>query len=228
LLRAASPGGQVAGDGLVDLDEAGFLVDDVELVLIDQLVVAGAQLADGLVVLVHDGDVTVAVAIAGVVVALEAEEDILALPARGLEVSRPDAVDAVAGPDQVAVIAEDVGAGLAGTMLLGGRVGEAGKGGHKQVPFFHVLGCRDADVQPGRREVRPGAELPVGRGRSEQQVRHSEISRGLHGGAALRVGLSASATTTSILLNDRYIHLCQVSAPESTISISSTFSLVVS
>lgn len=169
LLGAAAVGGQVARDGLVDLDEACFFVDDVELVLVDQLVVAGAQLADGLVVLVHDGDVAVAVAVAGIVVALEAEEDVLALPAGRLEVGRPDAVDAVAGPDQIAVIAEDVGASLARTVLLGWSIGVSGKRGDKKVPLFDVLGGWDRDVETGRRKVGAGAELPVGIGRSKQQ-----------------------------------------------------------
>ena len=185
LLRAASPSAQVAGNGLVDLDQAGFFVDDVELVLVDQLVVASAQFADRLVVLVHDGDVAVAVAVAGVVVAFKAEQDVLALPASGLEIGRPDAVDAVAGPDQVAVVAEDVGAGLARAVLLGGGVGVSGKRSHKEVSLFDILGRRDRDVQPGRRKVGPGAELPIGRGRSEQQVccKHRGYGPHGHGGA---------------------------------------------
>jgi hypothetical protein len=170
LLGAAAPGGQVARDGLVDLDEACFFVDDVELVLVDQLVVAGAQLADGLVVLVHDGDVAVAVAVAGVVVALEAEQDVFAFPASRLEVGRPDAVDAVAGPDQVAVVAENVGTGLARTVLLRGSVRESGERGHEKVPVLDILGGRNADVQPGRRKVRPGTILPVGRDGAEQRT----------------------------------------------------------
>jgi len=184
LFGLASPSREVAGDGLVDLDKTGFLVDDVELVLVDQLVVTGAQLADGLVVLVHDGDVAMTVTVSGVVVALEAEQDVFALPASSLEVGRPDAVDTIAGPDQVTIVAEDVGSGLARAMLLGGSVREPGKRGQKQVPLFDVLGRGDADVQPGRRKVGPGTKLPVGRSRSQQQGSDSERGCGLHGGAA--------------------------------------------
>jgi hypothetical protein len=196
------------------LDEACFFVDDVELVLVDQLVVAGAQFADRLVVLVHDGDMAVAVAVAGVVVALETEQDVFALPAGRLEVGRPDAVDAVSGPDQVAVIAEDVGAGLPRTVLLRGSVRVPGKRSHEKVPLFDILGGRDTDVQPGRRKVRPGTILPVGRGGAEQKARRSEGRRQLHDGAPRSVELGASATMAPILFNDRYIHLRLVYAPK--------------
>ncbi len=216
LLRAASPGSQVTGNGLVDLDEAGFFIDDVELVLVNQLVAASAQFPDGLVVLIHDSDVAMAVAVAGVVVTFKAEQDIFALPASGLEVGRPNAVDAVAGPDQVSVVAEDVRAGLARAVLLGGGVGVTGKGGHKEVPLFDILGRRDGDVQPRRRKVGPGAELPVGSGRSEQQIscQHRGDGPHGHGGATRGIELGASATAESILFNDRYIHLWVVYAPE--------------
>ena len=216
LLRAASPSGQVAGNGLIDLDEASFFVDDVKLMLVDQLVVPSAQFADGLVVLVHDSDVAMAVAVAGIVVTFKAEQDVLALPASSLEVGRPDAVDAVARPDQVAVVTEDVGAGLARAVLLGGGVGVPGKGSHKEVPLFDILGRRDGDVQPGRRKVGPGAKLPVGSGRSEQQIscQHRGDGPHGHGGATRGIELGASATAESILFNDRYIHLWVVYAPE--------------
>lgn len=184
LLGAAAPGGQVTRDGLVNLDEASIFVDDVELVLVDQLVVAGAQLANGLIVLVHDGDVAVSVAVAGIVVAFKAEQHVFALPAGGLEVGRPDAVDAVARPHQVAVITEDVGASLARTVLFGRSIRVPGKRGHKEVPLFDVLGGRDGDIETGRRQVGPGAELPVGRDRSKQQVGRKQRGHGSHGGAA--------------------------------------------
>ena len=186
----------------------------MEFVLVNQLVVSGAQLTDGLVVLVHDGDVAVAVAITSVVVTLKAEQDVLALPAGSLEVGGPDAVDAVAGPDQVPVITEDVRAGLARAMLLAGRVGEPGERGHKEVPLSDVLGGRDADVQPGWRKVSTGAELPVGSGRSEEQTSCGKGGRGPHGGATSRIELGASAAGNPILLNVRYIHLWLVYAPK--------------
>lgn len=61
----------------------------MELVLVYKLVVACAELSDGLVVLVKDGNVAMAMTVACIVVALEAEEDILTLPAGRLEVGCP-------------------------------------------------------------------------------------------------------------------------------------------
>lgn len=84
--------------------------------------ISSTKLPDSLVILVHKRDVSMSMAIAGIVVPLEAEDDIFALPSTGLEVGSPDTVDTVSGPDEVTVIAEDVGTGLARPVLLRGRV----------------------------------------------------------------------------------------------------------
>jgi len=74
LLRAGAPCSQVSRDRLIDLDQAVFpVVDDVELVLVDKLVVARAQLPDRLIMLVQKRHMAMTVAIVGIVVALKAE-----------------------------------------------------------------------------------------------------------------------------------------------------------
>lgn len=133
----------------------------MKLVLVHQLVVSSTQLTNRLIMLVHERNVPVSMSIPSIVVALKAEEDIAALPAARLEVGRPDAVDCIAGPHQVAVVAEDVRTGLARTVLRGRRVREAGKRREKQVPLLDGRGGRDGDVEARRGEVWSRLELPV-------------------------------------------------------------------
>lgn len=161
LLGTGAPFSQVPRHRLVDLNQASLFINNVELMLINQLVVSSAELPDGLVMLVHEGDVSMAMAVASVVVALEAEEDILALPTASLEVGGPDAIDCITGPDQVSVVTEDVRACLAGTMLLRWRIGVAREGSDKQIARLNGIRGGDGDVEPRRSQVRPGAVLPV-------------------------------------------------------------------
>lgn len=58
--------------------------------------IACTQLADGLIVLVQKGYVAMTVTVPGIVVALKAKENVLALPSSSLEIGGPDRVDAVA------------------------------------------------------------------------------------------------------------------------------------
>ena len=203
LLWLGAPRSQVPDNGLIDLDQPCLLPDDVELVLVDQLVVPGPELPDRLVVLVQEGDVAVPVAVPGVVVALEAEQHVLPSPARRLEVGGPDAVDGVTRPDQVAVVAEDVGAGLAGAVLLGGGVREAGEGRDEEVAVLDVRGGGDGDVEARGREVASGAELPVREGGAEQQGR-GEDGPGDHvpHHHAGRLVLASSVSTIVAMLKD--------------------------
>lgn len=153
-----------------------------------------------------------AMAVTRVVVAFEAIQDILALPSADLEVGGPDAVDSVSRPDQISIVAEDIRASLAGTMLLGRGVGIPGEGGDEQVPLFDVFGCRDRDVQTGRSEVRTRAELPVGRSKAQKSGCHCGSYRKLHGGC-VEATLSSSDTAMPLSPNFRYIHLCGFHAP---------------
>ena len=213
LLRLGAVGGEVPRHRLVDLDQARLLVDDVELVLVDKLVVAGTKLADGLVVLVHQSDMAMAVSVSRVVVALEAEENVLAAPAGGLEIGRPDAVDAVSGPNQIAVVAQDVRPGLAGPMLLGGGVGQARERCDEEITLLDVGGGGNGDVEPGRRKIRPRAVLPI---RGCETWEHGggcdeAGSDGFHGG---RMCFCASVSMIKDSISSiRYIHLCEVHKP---------------
>jgi hypothetical protein len=161
LLRASSPLSEVHRSRLVDLNQSRLLIDDMELVLIGQLVIAGTKLTDSLIVLVKNGRVTVTVAIARVVVTLKAKEDILALPASLLEVGSPDGVVAVAGPNQLSVIAEDVRCSLTRAVLLSSGVWETSKWSDEEVALLDVLSSGDGDVKSRRRQIGPRLELPV-------------------------------------------------------------------
>ena len=118
LICAGTPFRQIPWNGLVDLDKPGLLIHDLELMLINQFVISCSELANGLVVLVQEGYVSVAMSIASVVIAFEAKEDVLTLPPTSLEVGRPDRVDAVARPHEIAVVLEDVRTSLARAVLF--------------------------------------------------------------------------------------------------------------
>jgi hypothetical protein len=142
LLGASTPSAQIPRHRLVDFNQACLLVDNGKLVLVNQLVVARTKLADGLVMLIKERDVTMAVSVASVVVAFEAVEHVFALPTAGLKVGSPDAVDAVARPHEVAVIAEDVWPRLMKTMLLSGGVGIPSKKVVEEIPLSAFLVAR--------------------------------------------------------------------------------------
>ena len=161
LLRVGTPARQIRGNRLVDLNESRFLIDDVELMLVSQFMVTSAQFPNGLVVLVQDGGVSVTMPVASIMVALEGEENILAPPARLLEVSSPDGVVAVTRPDQFPVIAEDLRGSLAGAMHFPGFIREAREGGHEEISLVDIGGGGDSDVQLGRRQIRTRLKLPV-------------------------------------------------------------------
>jgi hypothetical protein len=118
LICTRTPRCEIPRNRLVDLDKSSLLIHDLELMLVNQFVVSRAELTGGLVVLVQEGNVSVAMTIAGVVVALEAEEDFLALPSTSLEVGRPDRVAAVARLHKIAVVPEDVRTSLARAVLF--------------------------------------------------------------------------------------------------------------
>ena len=171
LVRASTPSTEVPSDGLVDLDEARLLIDNVEFVLVNQLVVSRTQLANGLVVLIHEGNVPMAVAVASVMVTLEAEENVLALPAAGLEVGGPNAVQRVARPDEIAIVPENVWSSLEGPMLLSRSVGLASKGGEKEISLLDIARGWNRDVQTRRRQVWAASKLPVGRDMPKEHCR---------------------------------------------------------
>lgn len=64
---------QVSRYRLVHLKKPSLLVDDTELMLVRDLVVSSPEFMDGVVMLIQDSDMAVAVTISGVVGALEAE-----------------------------------------------------------------------------------------------------------------------------------------------------------
>lgn len=99
LFSAGTPSRQITSNRLIDLNQAGSLIDDMELVLIYQLMVTSSQFSDSLVMVVHYSDMAVTVAISRIMVTFKAKQDILTVPATSLEVGRPDAVDSIAGPD---------------------------------------------------------------------------------------------------------------------------------
>lgn len=68
LIRLRSELGEIAWHGLINLDQGGLFVDYVEFMLVGDLVVASSQLANGLVVLIKEGDVAMAVSIERVVI----------------------------------------------------------------------------------------------------------------------------------------------------------------
>lgn len=183
LLRTGTPLGKVLRHGLVDLDESGLLVDDMELMLVGQLVVSSTQFADGFIVLIHDGGMAVPVSVPGVVIALEAKQNIFTLPASHLEVGRPDRVVRVAGPDQLTVVAEDVRGRLERAV---GAFRVSRKGGNEEVALLYILSGGDGDVQPRGCQVGPRLELPVSRGK-RQAGDGGRQEQGERAGAALHL-----------------------------------------
>jgi hypothetical protein len=59
LVLTSTPCSQIAWNRLIYLDQASLLVDNVELVLVNQLMVTSTKLPDGLVMLVHERNMTV-------------------------------------------------------------------------------------------------------------------------------------------------------------------------
>lgn len=161
LLWATTPSSQITWYRLVDLDESSLLIVDVEFVLIGQLVIAGTKLADRLIMLIHEGGVTMTMAVSGIVVSFEAEQDILALPTTGLEVGGPDAVDTIAGPYEVASIREDIWTCLTRTVLGRRRVCNAREWRYEQIALLDLVCCWDGDVQAWRSQISPRLVVPV-------------------------------------------------------------------
>jgi hypothetical protein len=94
---------------------------------------------------------TVSVTIAGIMITFKAEENIFALPLRRLEVGRPDGVDAVPGPNQIAIVAKNIGPRLTRTMLLSRSIGIPSERGYEKISFLNGTSCRDGDVEARRR-----------------------------------------------------------------------------
>ena len=117
---------------------------------INQLMITPSQLPYGLIMLIKKRNMTVSMPIPRIMITLEAEQNVFTFPSSDLEVRAPDTVDAVAGPDQVAVVPDDVWACLAGLVLLGWRVRETGEGCNEEVAGGHLLCRRDCDVQAWR------------------------------------------------------------------------------
>lgn len=208
LLWTGTPFLKISRHRLIDLDKPSLLIDDMELVLVHQLVIPSTQLTDRLIMLVHNGDVPVAMAVPSVVVTLKTEENVLSLPASSLEVGGPDAVQTIARPNKVAVVSEDVRTCLTWTMLFSRRVWVASKGSHKEISRFDLVRGRDGDVETRRCQVRTGAKLPVSRSERRQDQRGSSqvTKRVLHVGDEEAL-LAASASRISISPKKRYIHL---------------------
>lgn len=214
LLRLRAPRRQIPRNRLIYLNQPRLLINNMKFMLINKLVVARAQLPYRLVMLVQKRDMPMPVAVPGVMVPLEAEQHIPAAPARRLEVGRPDAVDGVPAPNELAVVAEDVRPRLARAVLLRRRVREAREGRDEEVALLDVRGRRDGDVEARRGEVRAGAVLPV-RGREGGEERGcGEEGDGmlLHGGWPRNLGASAISVGLPIATN-RYIHLGEVHEP---------------
>lgn len=184
LFWAATPTTEINWDWLIDLEQSGLLINHMKLVLVHELVIARAELTNGLIALIEDGGMAMAMAICRVVVTLKAEQHVLALPTSGLEVGRPDGIVRVSRPDKLAVIAEDVWALLAWSVEL--RLSPLTREGcYEEVPFLHVLGCRDRDVQSGWCKVCTRLELPVGSSKRYQGCRAGDEFKNLHDGEEL-------------------------------------------
>lgn len=153
LLGAATPSPQVTSNRLVNLDESGFFIDDVKLVLVHKLMIARSEFSNRLIVIIQDGDVTVSMAIPRIMVPFKAKEDVFAPPTGGLEIGRPDAVNPIARPNQVAVITKDIRPGLSRPVLLGRSIWITSEGSNEQIPLFDISTCRDGDVQLWRSKV---------------------------------------------------------------------------
>jgi hypothetical protein len=103
-----------------------------------------------------------AMSITRIMIALEAEENVFSFPFRCLEVGGPDRVDAVARPDQIAVVAENIWPSLTWAMLLSGRVRVPCEWRHEKIPFLHIGRRRNGDVEARRRKVSTRFVLPIG------------------------------------------------------------------
>lgn len=142
--------------------------------LIDQLMITPPHLPNGLVPLIKEGNMPMSMPIPSIMITFKAKQYILSLPSPDLEISGPDTVDTVAGPDQIAIVAEDIRACLAGLVLLGGGIGVAGEWGDKEVARFYLGSCWYRDVQAWRRKVWSGSVLPISDRRSYRREESNE------------------------------------------------------
>lgn len=133
----------------------------MKLMLISQLVITRSKFPNRFIMLVQNGSMPMTMAVPRIVITFETEQHVLSVPLPGLEIGSPDRVDAVAGPDEIAVVAEDVWRGLTGTVLCSCGVRVACEGGDEEVAFLDVVGSWNGDVQHGRCQIRAGLELPV-------------------------------------------------------------------
>lgn len=161
LLRRGTPGSEIHRNRLIDLDDRRFLINDVELMLVGELVVARPQFSNGFIMVVHDRSMAVTMTIARVMVSFEAEEDVFALPASLLEVGGPNGVISVARPDQLPIVSEDVRSRLTGSMHCPCVVQEPGERGDKDISLVHIWRGGDGNVQSRRSQVGPRLKLPV-------------------------------------------------------------------
>ncbi|KAH3662565.1 hypothetical protein OGAPHI_005817 [Ogataea philodendri] len=160
LLLRSTKFAKVPGNRLVNLKQAGFLVLDVELVLVRKLVLAGTQLLDELVAVVQERVVAVAMAIGRVVVSFKRKQNVLAVELGGLEIGVPDRKDAVPRPHKVSLGGKDVRSSLSWSVQ--GVVREARERSHEKIVCRGLVVVEDGDVQLGRSQVGPTAVLPVG------------------------------------------------------------------
>jgi len=161
LLWTNAPTRKVRWNGLINLNDGGFFVDDMELVLVHQLVIASTKLANRLVMSVHDGCMAMPMAITRVMVAFETEQNVFTLPSGSLKIGGPNGVVPIAGPDQVTIITEDIWRGLPRAMHLSGFIWKTCERGDEQVPLLDISRGWDSDIQAWRREIRTRPELPI-------------------------------------------------------------------
>lgn len=122
LILASSVSGQIVRHGVVDLDQSGLFIDDVELVLVRQAMVPSSEFADGLIILVEESGVAVSVAICSIMASLKAKEDVFALVPSLLEIGSPDGKISISGPDEITGVGKDIGCCLGGAVMSAFRM----------------------------------------------------------------------------------------------------------
>lgn len=214
LLWTGAPFGQVSRHRLIDLDQASFLIHNMKLMLVNQLMIPRTKFTNGLITLVDKRNVSMAVSISSIVVAFKAEQDVLALPTTSLEIGRPDAENGVARPHQVTIVSEDVWPGLARTMLLRRSIREASKWREEEIALLDGICGRNGDVQTRRCEVRTRPKLPVCHDGRQQCCRDEAKRRAcFHGGRLGRLLIMSDSWDLISSLKNRYIHLDSVHEP---------------